>query len=53
MMNLASGSWPFFGLNPWADLLAPSAAPQNTGADQGRFVSGVFRSTSRAIDNKL
>lgn len=53
MMNLASGSWPFFGLNPWADLLAPSATAPSTDADKGRFVSGVFQIGARSIDYKL
>ena len=56
MMNLATGHWPFFGFNPWADLLASPDLPRTVRASkpgQGQFVSGTFHSESRSIDYKL
>jgi poly(hydroxyalkanoate) depolymerase family esterase len=53
MMNLATGNWPFFGFNPWADLLATPDLPRTAPPGQGQFLSGSFQSASRSIDYKL
>jgi poly(hydroxyalkanoate) depolymerase family esterase len=53
MMNLATANWPFFGFNPWADLLASPDVPRAATPGEGQFVSGTFRSEFRSIDYKL
>ncbi len=52
-MNLATGQWPFFSFNPWAELLAPSPASCKQSSNQGEFLSGRFESASRSIHYKL
>jgi len=53
MMNLATGNWPFFGFNPWADFPATPGLPRTAPPPQGQFVSGSFQNESRSIDYKL
>lgn len=48
-MNLASATWPFFGLNPWTSMLAPAPCAHN----QGQFIAGTFDGGVRPLHYKL
>lgn len=53
MMDLANGSWPFFGFNPWAGVLDSTSVPRTGLAAAGEFLSGKFDSDGLSIDYKL
>jgi poly(hydroxyalkanoate) depolymerase family esterase len=53
MMNLATGSWNFFGFNPWAGVLGNTDATRKEPASAGAFLSGTFDSDVRSIGYKL
>ncbi|MDB5748953.1 MAG: esterase [Massilia sp.] len=53
MIDLASGSWPFFGFNPWAGVLESTNAAPGTLQGGGEFLSGSFASDSRSLQYKL
>jgi poly(hydroxyalkanoate) depolymerase family esterase len=53
MMNLATGTWPFFGFNPWADLLPGADLARTPPPSQGQFISGTFHRETRALHYKL
>lgn len=53
MMNLATGTWPFFGFNPWAELLPPVAGARDHLPGQGEFLSGTFKSDAGSLHYKL
>lgn len=52
-MNTATATWPFFGFNPWPDLMAPAAAAPDQATSQGQFLSGRFDGASQSIPYKL
>lgn len=53
MMNLATGTWPFFGFNPWADLLPPAAGTRDGRPGQGEFLSRTFTGDAGSLHYKL
>jgi poly(hydroxyalkanoate) depolymerase family esterase len=53
MINLATGSWPFFGLNPWTSMNASASGSSAPTAGQGEFISGLFETGSRSLRYKL
>lgn len=53
MIDLANGSWPFFGFNPWAGVLDSSGVPHSERAARGEFLSGKFDGDAQSVDYKL
>jgi len=53
MINLATGSWPFFGFNPWAGVLESTDTSSRERPRAGEFVSGTFDSGPLSIQYKL
>jgi poly(hydroxyalkanoate) depolymerase family esterase len=53
MINLTTGSWPFFGLNPWTSMNASASGSCAPLAGQGEFISGLFETGSRSLQYKL
>jgi poly(hydroxyalkanoate) depolymerase family esterase len=53
MINLATGSWPFFGWNLWTGSPGPAGASGVTPAVRGEFISGTFDDGERSIRYKL
>jgi poly(hydroxyalkanoate) depolymerase family esterase len=53
MIDLATGSWPFFGYNPWGGVLENSSVARPSSPGGGEFLSGTFDSDARSLEYKL